>query len=70
MEKPAPGYSRLIASLGHVSRHAPQSPQVSGSIAALLSFTAIASNGQDGTQSPQPVHFSWSTFAAMKHLQS
>jgi aerobic C4-dicarboxylate transport protein len=37
-----------MASLGHASTHAPQSPQVSGSTFAMPSFMVIASKGAAG----------------------
>ena len=61
-------YSRLMASTGHTSTHAPQSPHVSASTTARPSFMAIASNGQDSTHVSQPVHFSGSTTAAIEYL--
>jgi hypothetical protein len=61
----APGYSMAIASTGHTSTQAPQSPQVSASTTAKPSFMAMASNGHDSTQVSQPVHFSELTTAGM-----
>ena len=62
-------YSMLIASLGQLSTHAPQSPHVDSSITATPSFTAMASKGQEATHCSHPEHFSVSTFAAMEVLQ-
>jgi hypothetical protein len=61
-------YSMLMASTGHTSTQAPQSPQVSASTTAKLSFIAMASNGHDSTQVSQPVHFSGLTTAGMNYL--
>jgi hypothetical protein len=58
----------LIASTGHTSTQAPQSPQVSASTTAKPSFIAMASNGHDSTQVSQPVHFSGLTAAGMNYL--
>jgi hypothetical protein len=63
-----PDHSMVIASTGHTSTHAPQSPQVSASITAKPSFIAMASNGHDSTQVSQPVHFSALTTAGMNYL--
>jgi hypothetical protein len=64
----APDYSMEIASTGHTSTHAPQSPQVSASTTAKASFIEMASNGHDSTQVSQPVHFSALTTAGMNYL--
>jgi hypothetical protein len=57
-----------IDSVGHTSTHAPQSPQVSGSTTAFVSWIEMASSGQASTQSPQAEHFSASTMADIDSL--
>ena len=59
--------SMLMASFGQTSTHAPQSPQESWSTTAVPFCTEIEPNGQESTHSPQPLHFSASIFAAIKH---
>jgi hypothetical protein len=58
----------LMAWLGQVSTHAPQSPHVAASMTARLSLISIAPSGHDSTHSSQPVHFSGFTEVAMKGL--
>ncbi len=55
-----------MASHGHSSTHAPQSPHVSPSTTATpSSLSSIASNGHTSVHAPQPVHFSLSIIAAI-----
>jgi len=55
-----------MASEGHSSTQAPQSPQVSASTTALpLSFNSMDSVGHTSTQFPQPEHLLVSIIAVM-----